>query len=81
MYNFYAIRSLKNGDLYKGISVDVVERLKQHNSGRTRSTKSNRPWELVYIEECENREEARRLEKYYKTGFGREKLNILVKDK
>jgi putative endonuclease len=35
----YAIRSLKDGRIYVGISADPSSRLKQHNSGKTRSTK------------------------------------------
>ncbi len=80
MYYFYAIRSLKNNQTYKGISQNPATRLKEHNSGKTASTKPFRPFEMAYIEECKNRIEARKLEKYYKSGIGREKLSKLIKD-
>ena len=74
MYYFYVLQSLIDGSLYKGISNNVVIRAKQHNVGKNPSTKSKRPWKIVYIEKCINRIEARRIEIYYKSGIGREKL-------
>jgi putative endonuclease len=42
--------------------------------GVTPSTRSRRPFVLIFREACESRQEARRREKYYKSGFGREVL-------
>jgi putative endonuclease len=72
MYYFYAIKSQANNSIYKGISKDPNLRLLQHNSGKVKSTKAFIPYEFIYIEECNNREDARILEKYYKSGTGRE---------
>jgi len=49
-------------------------RLIEHNQGRTKSTKGYKPWVLIYKEETETRKEARKLEKYYKSGYGKEIL-------
>lgn len=54
------------------MSENVEKRIVQHNKGMTISTRFYRPWELVYIEECENRIEARKREKYLKGGSGKE---------
>lgn len=70
----YVIRSLKDGRLYVGMSANVSIRLKQHNMGKTTSTKGYIPWELVYFEELENRVAARKREKYFKSGSGKEYL-------
>lgn len=53
------------------MSDDIHKRLKMHNSGKVRSTKGYRPWEIVYSEEFETREQAREREKFLKSGYGR----------
>lgn len=74
MFFVYVIKSVNNGRLYKGFTTNIEKRLKEHNSGRTRSTSPYKPWILVYYEEVESREEARKREKYLKSGIGREYL-------
>ena len=73
-YYVYILRSKSKGLLYKGISRDPNKRLKEHNSGKNRSTKGHRPWEIVYQEKYESRIAARIREKYFKSGHGREYL-------
>ncbi len=76
----YVIQSEVNGQLYKGLTSSVEKRLKEHNAGRSFSTKPYRPWRLVYVKEFDNRISAREYEKFLKTGVGREYLkNILEK--
>jgi putative endonuclease len=70
----YAIRSEVDGRIYVGMCEDVSIRLGQHNSGKTKSTKGYRPWNVVYFEECQNRIDARKREKYLKSGVGKEFL-------
>ena len=74
----YAIKSKKDGRIYVGFSENVDRRLKEHNSGKTKSTKGYLPWKLFFTKECETRIEARKLEKYYKSGIGKEKLKRMV---
>ncbi|UTW64494.1 GIY-YIG nuclease family protein [bacterium SCSIO 12741] len=80
MYFVYIIQSESTGALYKGQSQDVDTRLKQHNSGKTKSTKSGIPWKLIYKEEYETLEEALKRERYLKTAAGRRwiKKNVLA---
>jgi len=75
MWSVYVIRSLKDGRCYVGMSEDVAKRLKTHNSGKVTSTKSRRPFELIYTQECSDRASARNLEKYLKTSAGKRWLN------
>ena len=82
MYYVYVLRSLKDGRLYKGFTLDLDRRIIEHNSGKTKSTKGYLPWKLVYYEEVKTRIEAREREKYFKSGMGREYLkNIINKSK
>lgn len=68
----YILESEIDGRLYKGQTKDIDNRIKEHNSGKTKSTKAYKPWKLVYFETFETREEAVLREKYFKTGSGRE---------
>ena len=74
MFYAYALRSKKDGFLYIGISSNPANRLAQHNSGMTRSTRNRRPFELIYSEVCGDRVAARAREKVLKSGSGREFL-------
>jgi putative endonuclease len=78
MWYVYALVSLKDNNLYIGISEDPDKRLKMHNSGMTTSTKYRRPFKIIYTEVCENRLKAREREKYFKSGFGREFLKQFI---
>lgn len=72
MFYVYVLRSLKTGEFYKGFTSNIELRMKDHFAGKTRSTKIRLPVELVHVELCETRIEARKLERYFKSGFGRE---------
>ncbi|MEM9919505.1 MAG: GIY-YIG nuclease family protein [Bacteroidota bacterium] len=68
----YVLKSMNNYRFYVGMTENVERRLKEHNSGKTKSTKGYRPWQLFFSEEYPNREEARQREKYLKSGVGKE---------
>jgi len=73
----YVILSQKTGNMYKGHSSNLSNRLKQHNAGKTRSTKNGAPWNLIYFEVFPTRIEAIQREKYFKTSSGRRFLQSL----
>jgi putative endonuclease len=50
-YYVYIIYSQSRNKYYIGYSQNPAERLKEHNLGATTSTRSGRPWILVYQEE------------------------------
>ena len=52
MVYVYALQSLEFDQFYVGMTKDVEIRLKEHNAGKSKYTKSYRPWKLVYKEEC-----------------------------
>lgn len=64
--------------IYKGSCSNLKLRLLNHNSGDVRSTKSYRPWKLIYYEAFENKIDALREEKFLKTGKGRERVRYLI---
>ncbi|WP_411273908.1 GIY-YIG nuclease family protein [Daejeonella sp.] len=78
MFTVYALQSSVDGRIYVGFSSDVNKRLIQHNSGKTKSTKGFRPWAVIYTLEVERRDDARKKEIYFKSGYGKEFLKALV---
>jgi putative endonuclease len=76
-YFVYAIRSKKDRRIYVGMSENPERRLTEHNSGETKSTKSYRPWILIYKKFIGSRIEARKEEKRLKSGYGKEFLKGL----
>ena len=77
MYFVYAISSKEHNYIYVGLTKDVAQRIKRHNDGRERTTKIYSPFELIYLEDCKTRPEARIREKYWKSGIGKEKLRAI----
>ena len=73
----YALKSLKDKRIYVGQAVNVTARLKQHNNGTTKSTRYYIPWKIIYSQPCKDRKEARGLEKYLKSGCGKEFLKSI----
>ncbi len=59
------------------MSQDVRRRLREHNSARVFSTKGYVPWKLIHKEEIGDRIAARKREKYFKSGIGKEYLKSI----
>ncbi len=78
MYYVYALISKVNNRIYVGFSKNLELRIKDHNSGKTKSTKHYKPWVLFYSEKVETRLIAREREKELKSGFGKEFLKRLL---
>lgn len=79
MWQVYVLKSLINGRFYTGSTNNLERRLKEHNSGYSKYTRSTSPYELIYKEVYSTRLEARRRELFLKTGKGRRLLKDLVK--
>ncbi len=78
MFFVYVLKSLKDNNLYIGMTEDVEKRLIRHNQGKVPSTKNRRPFQLLLTEECPNRQQARKREKFLKSGPGHYELNSLL---
>lgn len=74
MHYVYVLRSLRDLKKYVGVTGDLEKRVKAHNWGRVSSTKSRRPFELIYVEKFESREIAEKRERFLKSGKGYEVL-------
>ncbi|MCL5795536.1 MAG: GIY-YIG nuclease family protein [Patescibacteria group bacterium] len=74
----YVLQSLKNHRLYTGSTNNLARRINEHLRGQGDYTRQTGPYKLVYCEKCNSLLEARRLERYYKTGKGREKIKDII---
>lgn len=79
MFYTYVLKSRDFSKYYVGHTEEIVKRLDEHNSGKTRSIKAYIPYDLIYFERFETRKEAVRREKYFKSGSGREYLKEKLK--
>jgi len=52
--------------------------LSEHNTGKTKSSIAGIPWKIWHVIEYSELEEARKMEKYFKTGAGRRKLKLIL---
>jgi len=74
MYYTYAIKSRSKSYIYVGISDNTERRIAQHNRGLNRTTKPYKPFNTIILEEYSDRKQARKREKYLKSGCGKEFL-------
>ena len=80
MYSVYFLKSIKNKKYYVGTTnKKPTERLVEHNRGSNQWTKQNGPFKLIYFEEYFCKEDALKREKFYKSGFGKQIRNAIIK--
>ena len=72
MFTVYVLESETYKRVYIGMTKDLDRRIKEHNIGKTKSTRFYRPWKVLFSESFVTRIEARKREKYLKSGIGRE---------
>ncbi len=77
-YFVYVLRSQKDNTRYTGITNDLTKRVEAHNKGCSQYTKAHRPYKLIYSEELPDRVDARKREKYLKSGLGRQFLEKVI---
>ena len=65
-YFVYILQSQKDQSFYIGQTQNLTERIQRHNQGRNSSTRTKRPWKLVYFEEYTTRQEAMKREREIK---------------
>ena len=74
----YILRSTKSGKYYVGQSENLKTRVVDHNKGKVKSTKSERPWELVYFESYNTRSKAYNREQEIKKMKSRKYIETLI---
>ncbi len=77
-YYVYIIYSPSRNKYYIGYSQNPEERLMEHNSGATTSTRSGKPWALVYKEKCLDKIAAIRRENKIKKVKSRKYIESLI---
>jgi len=78
MYYVYILLNEANTRTYTGVAGDVNKRLKDHNSGKVKSSRPYRPYKIIHTESFASLSEARQKEKFYKSPTGRRKLREMI---
>ena len=70
MYKVYILKSLIDGSKYIGVTTDLVNRIKEHNNGETKSNKSKIPYKLIWCCGFSDKSRAYEFERYLKSSSG-----------
>ncbi|MEO0160389.1 MAG: GIY-YIG nuclease family protein, partial [candidate division WOR-3 bacterium] len=80
MWFTYILYSKKINKYYTGITEDDLDwRLERHNQGWGRYTKNGIPWELVYYETYQTKQEALKREREIKSKKSRKYIEELIR--
>jgi putative endonuclease len=71
MYYVYVLQSQKDKKFYTGRCGNLEARIKRHNKGLVKATKSRIPMKIIYYEACSNIKDAAHRETYLKTSWGK----------
>ena len=72
MQYVYVIESVEKNYIYVGMTNNVGSRLRQYQSGKSKTTKAYTPFRHILTEVYKTRVETREREKYLKSGIGKE---------
>ena len=79
MWYVYILKSLKTDRYYIGHTENLEKRLRQHNSGKTRSLKAYLPFEIIHSEKHDTKQEAYSRERRIKSYKGGEAFKRLIR--
>ena len=74
------MQSLKDDNLYIGLTSDFKRRVEEHKRGYNFSTKFRLPFKVIYFEGCLDQKDAKRRELYLKTTQGRRFLGLRLRE-
>jgi len=80
MYYVYVLKSHLDDKLYIGYTTNLENRLREHENGEVISTRTRRPFELIFYESYRSMQDAKRREKYFKTSKGKSSLRMMLRD-
>ena len=78
MYYVYILRSQVDEKPYIGYTMNLKNRMREHNNGEVISTKPRRPFNLIFYEGYKSKEDAKRRERYLKTSKGKASLRMML---
>ena len=81
MFYVYILYSEKLDIYYTGSTSSLEDRLKRHNQGRSKFTKSGVPWKLIYQKEYPTKSDAYKAELRIKSQKNRKFLEGLINEK
>ncbi len=70
MYYVYILQSEKDNTRYIGVTADLKNRLKEHNSGRARYSNTKRPYKIIWYSAFLEKQKAYYFERYLKSSSG-----------
>jgi len=80
-YHVYFLESINKPDRhYIGFTKNLKKRLFRPNSGLVKSTKTNKPWKIIYAEAYLEKTDALGREKFLKSGSGWKYLQKQLKN-
>lgn len=65
-YYVYVLKSLKDGNLYIGVTSNLKRRVLEHNRGKNISTRNRKPFDLIYFETFDDKHQAYKQEWRFK---------------
>ncbi|MBT6831833.1 GIY-YIG nuclease family protein [bacterium] len=68
----YVLKSLSRSYFYVGMTNNLERRFAEHSIGKEKTTRFYRPFKLVFSEKHATRIDARKREKFLKSGCGKE---------
>ena len=79
-YYIYILHNKNKNFFYIGFTENLKNRLKEHNLGKSKSTKPYIPLDLIFYEAYKNIKDAKRREEYLKTNRGKTTLKTMLKE-
>jgi putative endonuclease len=80
MFTVYILHSKSLDRYYVGHTANMKDRIKRHNSGRSKSTKAGIPWKLMYTETFTTKASAYQRELEIKAKKSRKYIEQLLLD-
>jgi putative endonuclease len=74
----YVLYRLSDHHFYIGYSTNLEQRLTEHASGKSASTASRRPFQLIFCEYYFSKRDALRRERYFKTTAGKRTPKLML---
>ncbi|MFH1366826.1 MAG: GIY-YIG nuclease family protein [Patescibacteria group bacterium] len=78
MHTVY-ILLLSNKQLYTGSTSNLKRRIEEHKAGKSQFTKNRLPVKLIFYEVFNNKEDANKRERYFKTSKGKYSLKAMLR--
>jgi putative endonuclease len=78
MFTVYVLQSIKSGAYYVGQTNNLTDRLRRHNANTEKATMGRGPWQLVYCESFQTRQEAWKREEEIKAQKHRAYIDNLI---